>query len=366
MSLRKGDPVEVCSEEEGFKGAWFPAAIVRKAGAGFLVEFRDLVTDDEKSKLREKVDADQIRPQPPNLNKQHYMLHEKVDAYDQDGWWVGVIDNVGAHNSYIVYFSETDERLEYNVSQLRLHLDWVDDKWLHPSENEVTKQLLPVPLPTCHENTENISKKERRSSRANKWKSNTNVGGTSAEGSQLTERSGKRKRATNVHLDDDSPRKKKTDIAGRDVENVETSKEKQIIHVSDSPAYFSKETEGTLSEAQHEEIKPILHAIGGKREAHGASDSHSTADKNIVVAIPYLEETKKTTGYPGNNCETKAKENLKGIELHAYHSVLKAFYLQGAHTWKIEEVLTDLREVLHISHEEHAKELRHITSAKYK
>ena len=38
LKLSNGDLVEVSSDEEGFKGAWFYARIVKKQGAGYLVD----------------------------------------------------------------------------------------------------------------------------------------------------------------------------------------------------------------------------------------------------------------------------------------------------------------------------------------
>ncbi|GLJ16262.1 hypothetical protein SUGI_0273560 [Cryptomeria japonica] len=335
MGLRRGEPVEVCSDEEGFKGAWYPATVIRKSGLGYLIEFKDLVTDDEESQLREKVEADQIRPVPPSLNRQHFVAHEIVDAYDKDGWWTGTIENVLADNKYIVHFSHSGEKLEYSVSQLRLHLDWVDGKWLQPSEpSKNTVSSSPKP--------------DKRNTRPNKFKREAIFCGLSANGkaddlsaslknteSQLTEKSRKRRKTTKDKLDDALPdRGTMMNTAGRDVESpksVPPDKEGGKYDFSAQHANISKETEVPFSEAKHEEVQNILHDIG------------------------------KTNGYPGSTCETGAKATLKQLELIAYHSLLKALYHQGAHSWKTEVLLADLRQVLHVSNEESACELRRIT-----
>ena len=138
MRLKKGDTREVSSDEEGFRGAWFSATILRKVGnvkgKTFLVEYRDLLTDDAKSKLKEKIKAHMIRPEPPPLNRNCFFLNEEVDAYDQDGWWVGVIYGILPQNKYIVYLSQTSEKLEYDMTQLRLHQDWTHNKWVNNLE----------------------------------------------------------------------------------------------------------------------------------------------------------------------------------------------------------------------------------------
>ena len=63
LKLSSGDLVEVSNDEEGFRGAWLCARLVKKHGAGYLVEYRDLVNDEDDTKqLRERVDEFHIRP----------------------------------------------------------------------------------------------------------------------------------------------------------------------------------------------------------------------------------------------------------------------------------------------------------------
>ncbi|GAY67959.1 hypothetical protein CUMW_260490 [Citrus unshiu] len=84
--------VEVCSKEDGFLGSYFEAKLVQRVSKDkFLVEFLTLVSEeeDENEKLREVVDATEVRPCPPEIAVAEFDVMEKVDAYDRDGWWVG-------------------------------------------------------------------------------------------------------------------------------------------------------------------------------------------------------------------------------------------------------------------------------------
>lgn len=45
--------------------------------------------EDENEKLREVVDATEVRPCPPQITVAEFNVMEKADAYDRDGWWVG-------------------------------------------------------------------------------------------------------------------------------------------------------------------------------------------------------------------------------------------------------------------------------------
>ncbi|KAM5560981.1 protein AGENET DOMAIN (AGD)-CONTAINING P1-like [Rosa sericea] len=130
----KGALVEVSSDEEGFHGSWFAATVVKSVGKDkFLIEYKCLRTEDDSAFLREEVDNMHIRPHPPENVVDRFKQLDEVDALYNDGWWVGVISKVLRGSKYIVYFKETCEELEYQHSELRLHQDWIDGKWVIPS-----------------------------------------------------------------------------------------------------------------------------------------------------------------------------------------------------------------------------------------
>ncbi|KAL5068848.1 hypothetical protein RYX36_019735 [Vicia faba] len=135
FKFKEGDLVEVCSDEDGFKGAWFSATLVEpKAGLKFVVEYESLLDDDSKL-LREEVSILQIRPRPPKTHEvDQFKFLDEVDTYYNDGWWVGVVSKVLGDSKYIVYFRNSNEELEFEHSQLRLHQDWVDNKWVMASK----------------------------------------------------------------------------------------------------------------------------------------------------------------------------------------------------------------------------------------
>ncbi|XP_058083139.1 protein AGENET DOMAIN (AGD)-CONTAINING P1-like isoform X2 [Magnolia sinica] len=128
--------VEVSSDEEGFCGAWFAAVIVNPTGKNsFLVEYQNLRTDDEAELLRETVDSKLIRPIPPDTSKvKSFARLEEVDAWYNEAWWVGVISKVLKGSKYIVYFRHSKEELEFQHSELRLHQDWINGRWVRASQ----------------------------------------------------------------------------------------------------------------------------------------------------------------------------------------------------------------------------------------
>ncbi|XP_024025567.1 DUF724 domain-containing protein 3 [Morus notabilis] len=132
VKFETGATVEVTSEEEGYKKSWYVAKIIGSIGSNkFLVEHRNLVTDDGTQPLREEADARHVRPEPPLLLAvNHFKKLEKVDAWYNDGWWEGVIFKVQTGRQYVVYFSTTNEELVFKHSDLRLHQDWINGKWM--------------------------------------------------------------------------------------------------------------------------------------------------------------------------------------------------------------------------------------------
>lgn len=87
-----GAIVEVSSDEDGFSGAGFAATVVKVVRKDkFLVEYHGLLADDD-SQLREEIDVLHIRPHPPDADVDgQFSLLDELDAFYNDGWWVGVI-----------------------------------------------------------------------------------------------------------------------------------------------------------------------------------------------------------------------------------------------------------------------------------
>ncbi|KAI7744468.1 hypothetical protein M8C21_024460 [Ambrosia artemisiifolia] len=130
----KGATVEVCSDEEGFYGAWFTATLLEQLSNGnFKIQYKTLRNDDDTAFLIETVDSNHIRPCPPKEAIDHFRMFEEVDAMHNDGWWVGVVFKVLSRQRYEVFFRATDEEIVFKQSDLRRHLEWINGKWVSSS-----------------------------------------------------------------------------------------------------------------------------------------------------------------------------------------------------------------------------------------
>eukprot|EP00257_Ricinus_communis_P012979 XP_002540140.2 DUF724 domain-containing protein 3 [Ricinus communis] len=151
-----GDLVEVSSDEEGFRGAWYEATILKslsssrscysKRKAEALVQYRNLLSDtDEKKPLTEYVDFSFIRPLPPVPSTiPAFEPLDVVDAFHRDGWWKGIVTKVDVFEDdktnskkYTVVFENPPEQFQFLSKDLRFHWDWSNGAWSRPQKQKV-------------------------------------------------------------------------------------------------------------------------------------------------------------------------------------------------------------------------------------
>lgn len=138
---KKGAEVEVSSDDEGLRGSWYTATVLRslsrKSNKIFL-EYHNLMAKDGKDSkpLREFVDAILVRPRPPRELNRRFKLSEEVDAFHNDGWWEGIVTAVLDDSMYSVFFRCSREQIDFHQCALRLHREWVHGDWVPPLEED--------------------------------------------------------------------------------------------------------------------------------------------------------------------------------------------------------------------------------------
>ncbi|KAF9609937.1 hypothetical protein IFM89_019340 [Coptis chinensis] len=133
----KGQEVEVVSEDEGLQGSYFEATILtvsrlKKKKKKYLVEYKTLRDEGNELKpLIEYVHWSCLRPLPPKMSTRKFVTNEEVDAFANDGWWKGMVSKVISGGlRYSVVFEASEEEMEYDLSELRYHFEWIDGKWV--------------------------------------------------------------------------------------------------------------------------------------------------------------------------------------------------------------------------------------------
>lgn len=137
--FKPGDLVEASSEEDGFEGAWCTATVIEETTPGkYLIEYQTLKNNEDTGFLREEVDRSHLRPSPPDVGLvDSFVIGEQVDAWFTDCWWEGVILKILKNSRYTVYFENTDEKLKFEHSDLRVRQEWKNGKW------HVASKVLP-------------------------------------------------------------------------------------------------------------------------------------------------------------------------------------------------------------------------------
>ncbi|KAL9297775.1 hypothetical protein ACSQ67_023671 [Phaseolus vulgaris] len=132
VNFRHGDKVEVCINEEGFLGSYYLATVVSRLDNGlYIVRYDTLLEDDESQPLTETLFPKELRPKPPRLTAtSSFALYQRVDAFDNDGWWVGEISGKVDNRHYYVYFSTTHEEIVYPASAISVHQEWLNGQWI--------------------------------------------------------------------------------------------------------------------------------------------------------------------------------------------------------------------------------------------
>ncbi|XP_017241166.1 DUF724 domain-containing protein 6 isoform X2 [Daucus carota subsp. sativus] len=139
--IKDGMQVEVTSNDDGFRGAWYVAKIIQAPMEKYVeVEYNELISeDDDSKKLSERVHVSFVRPLPP-VGKGYnevFEVNDAVDAFYNDGWWSGVVDQVVENAKKImVRFDDPGETMAFKRSEVRLRFDWIDGNWEKPVKKQ--------------------------------------------------------------------------------------------------------------------------------------------------------------------------------------------------------------------------------------
>ncbi|MBA0631373.1 hypothetical protein Godav_000252 [Gossypium davidsonii] len=96
----------------------------------YVVQFTDLYQDKNSgTKLSKKYNSVDILPLPPPQPPRKFKVGDIVEAYFDDGWYEGKIDQV-LDDKYI--FRMSSMFLLFGVKQLRLRRTWLNGNWVPP------------------------------------------------------------------------------------------------------------------------------------------------------------------------------------------------------------------------------------------
>jgi hypothetical protein len=142
LMLPVGAEAEVRSDDPGFVGSFYEVTVTRhlasRGGGRYTVSYSTLVAEDG-GPLEETAAAGDVRPRPPREGRREFAVHEAVEAFHNEGWWVGVVSAVpppvaGAPSVYQVAFPTSRETMEFEVAALRPHRVFQAGRWVPAAE----------------------------------------------------------------------------------------------------------------------------------------------------------------------------------------------------------------------------------------
>ncbi|KAF5207399.1 Plant tudor-like rna-binding protein [Thalictrum thalictroides] len=390
MKLRKGNKVEVWRRTTGQIDSWFPGKIISVHGDEYIVKYELLLTLEGEAVV-EKVNQEDVRPQPPPTNRDgKWMLGDLVEVFDSHCWRVGKIVKVLGRNRFVIRLSDCIQLKEFHQSSLRVRQAWQNYKWVLIGKvsgcdekfwNSFMHDSSKYPLGLVMESPQQGIQREIH----------------------YTEKEGQEHRKTSHHVRtlqrncscqfdgavvelDSKRRKMATNEGGCDIQLMRTLPfSKQVDTVSCTEANEGKSCTLGYSGKRARTEKTIncsIFPFSMPAQIAEDSDGCSVASCSSNDFPDYMVRTarKSNKDITESSCddaeslcpsaswreylpsEDALEVNIRELELHAYRRTLQALYASGPLSWEQESLLTNLRISLHISNEEHLLLLKQLLS----
>ncbi|CAA0838341.1 Plant Tudor-like RNA-binding protein [Striga hermonthica] len=279
-----------------------------------------------------------VRAQP--LLVESYLAGEFVEVFYQYSWKVGIIlDVLGGQNEnkrnkksrqvqYLVRIFECSQDLVINSSDIRKKRTWHDDKWVLIGKNSPSGDDV--------------------SNRPKRHPMNPPVGPT---------RSLKRAPDHSSSVFDGPARKIRAIEKEGQKQQAEMEKTNARARSSFKGSYRGPGVSTSSSDTDSCSVGSCSIISNGYKNSCGNFLLSTSSDAESFYGPG------KIFLYHNQPPEKDLEVSVRELELQAYRSTLGALYASGPLSWEQEAMLTNLRIVLHISNDEHLKELKHLISS---
>lgn len=164
MLYKLNENAEILCQDSGMRGCWFRCKILYSSQKLLKVQYFDVFNADGPGKVEEWVSATRvagpdilgvrsarrlaIRPWRYEESSGHaFEVGAAVDAWWCDGWWEGVVigNDTSAESNLQVYFPGENRFLTIKRKNIRVSLDWMDDKWVNtPAKHDILSFLTSI------------------------------------------------------------------------------------------------------------------------------------------------------------------------------------------------------------------------------
>ncbi|KAH9623971.1 hypothetical protein KSS87_005138 [Heliosperma pusillum] len=371
MRFKKGTKVEVLSLKEGPSGSWRSAEIISRNSHGYAVRYEGNAEPFGKSTF-DSVSRKAIRPCPPPVDLlQDWVPGDIVEVLHNCSWKMATVLKVSGHNHLFIRLFGSAVEFRANKYDVRARLCWQDGEWIVIGKASDKYEDLRFRIPTS-QNANNQQRKlvtfvSGRTKCHNESTKNTNIAlGSQAMSLKLL----KRNLSHIVHSEVESytrPSRKKIRLGN--IESLSQYPEK-VENVASLIENINGCSE-MINERERRDDVSVSSSVGSCSVYRNSSHNLH----HVYAAGQYEDNDSQSSDaescYPlrseeGNYVlpeKVVLVDEIHRLELHAYRCTLGALYESGPLSWEQELLLTNLRDSLHISTDEHLAEIRSLVSS---
>ncbi|XP_068310556.1 uncharacterized protein [Pyrus communis] len=161
------EKIELLCQDSGIRGCWFRCTVLQLTRKQMKVQYDDLQDEEGSGNLEEWIPAfrlalpdklgirhlgrPMVRPAPPK--EQMGLALEvgvAVDAWWSDGWWEGIIAEVGScGDTFQVFIPGESLLLNMHKNDLRISRDWFGDEWVDVEAKPDVLSAISSTLSSC-------------------------------------------------------------------------------------------------------------------------------------------------------------------------------------------------------------------------
>ncbi|XP_073275227.1 uncharacterized protein [Primulina huaijiensis] len=411
MRFRKGDKVEVMNKEEG-EISWNTAEILSGNGITYRVQY-DFYCGLPREQLVATVSCKLVRPCPPLVQgAEHYVTGDVVEVFYESSWKISALlkilrgkkgnmsneirfQDASFQNQYLVRLLGCSKELIIAQSDIRTRQTWHDERWFlmekccRGGEDVIARMNFEVlegdgkvknqPQKDCWKTPDEISflKLPNIFLRPQKRK-------LLYQSSTIAALDGRVGKLREIQKDG----KELWLVAAPVLEKVDAVASPRELLGGKNMHASSNITSNGHNQKERRKQKDVLDFSGVRNSELNGSDSDACSVGSCCIADrcpnnchshlkPPCGQDRDTlssdaesvcSGIERKSCSLPPNEeievSIRKLELHAYRCTLEVLYASGPLSWEQESLLTNLRITLHISNDEHLKELKHLISAK--
>ncbi|XP_054821723.1 uncharacterized protein LOC129320339 isoform X2 [Prosopis cineraria] len=359
MRFKKETKVEVLCKTVVPSGSWRCAEIICGKGHHYSIRYDGNDDGTTGEAIVERVPRKAIRPCPPVLElTEDWRPGDVVEVYQKFSWSMAVVLKVFGEKHVLVRLLGSYFQFKVNKTDIRIRQCWQDEEWILVGKGSSTCENA-----KCY-NTFALRLSSMFSAQAQKTTTKTKQ---SFDHCYLNDKKTlKRRSHPYVGLYAEPPQK----LRATDNEN-----RCQRARAANPPT-LCKQVDGIVFPRDiPDNIETIDDSVSSCVGSCSVIGGNWNKLRYPVYAIA-AEDLEGATSdaesachcrYEEGNCFLSSEEEMQAeihrLELHAYHCIIEALHASGPLSWEQEALITNLRLSLHISNDEHSKEIKNLISS---